>query len=183
MFDIGFLEIMVILVITLLVIGPERMPEVARKIGSFIGKMRRFVNSVKAEGEVAETINDFKKSIDLEEQKKQISSISDELNKGLSVGLDNVNMDELQRPFAQNKNAETEADESESVASSQFNKAPIQPQIPTQAPTSAPQKPEESTTDTTKPTESVNSVPSQAAKTPAASTEAAQTKETTAKSE
>lgn len=181
MFDIGFLEIMVILVITLLVIGPERMPEVARKIGSFIGKMRRFVNSVKAEGEVAETINDFKKSIDLEEQKKQISSISDELNKGLSVGLENVNMDELQRPFAQNKPADTEVDEPQSIASSQFNKAPAQPQMPTQAPTSTPQKSEESTTDT-QPAKSANIETSQVAQTPAASSEAAQTKETTAKS-
>jgi len=44
MFDIGFLEIIVILVITLMVIGPERMPEVARKMGQFIGKTRRFIN-------------------------------------------------------------------------------------------------------------------------------------------
>lgn len=131
MFDIGFLEIMVILVITLLVIGPERMPEVARKLGSFLGKMRRFVNSVKSEGEVADTINDFKKSIDLEEQKKQMTDISDELNKGLSVGLENVNMDELHRPFNQGKASHEEEGES-SFAPSQFNKAPTQPKIPAQ---------------------------------------------------
>lgn len=126
MFDIGFLELMVILVIALLVIGPERMPEVARKIGSFAGKMRRFVESVKSEGEVAETINDFKKSMNLEEEKRQITSISDELNKGLSVGLDGVDLDSLHRPFGQS-NASTET---QSTQTSQFNKAPAQPMQP-----------------------------------------------------
>lgn len=182
MFDIGFLEIMVILVITLLVIGPERMPEVARKIGSFIGKMRRFVNSVKAEGEVAETINDFKKSIDLEEQKKEITNISEELNKGLSVGLENVNMDELNRPFAQNKPVETENDEPQPVASSQFNKAPVQPQIPTQAPVATPQNTETSTAEA-KTTETASvATPSQASENTTSSAEMAQKQETTAKS-
>ncbi len=180
MFDIGFLEIMVILVITLLVIGPERMPEVARKIGSFIGKMRRFVNSVKAEGEVADTINDFKKSIDLEEQKKEITNISEELNKGLSVGLENVNMDELHRPFAQNKSTETDSDETQQIASSQFNKAPAQPQMPTQAPNAAPQNPD--IEHEQKPAETASPAPTQTAEATTTSTEAAQTKETTAKS-
>ena len=46
MFDIGFLEILVILIIALMVIGPARMPEVARKIGAFTGKTKRFINSM-----------------------------------------------------------------------------------------------------------------------------------------
>lgn len=131
MFDIGFLEIMVILVIALIVIGPERMPEVARKVGSFIGKTRNFVNSVKSQSEFSDTINDFKKSIDLEEQQRQITSISDELNKGLSVGLDNVNLDDIHRPFGQGTAADLAQTETEGQrASSQFNKAPAQPNLP-----------------------------------------------------
>jgi sec-independent protein translocase protein TatB len=49
MFDIGFWEIIFIMVITLLVIGPERLPRVARTAGLWLGKMRGFVASVKAD--------------------------------------------------------------------------------------------------------------------------------------
>jgi len=49
MFDIGFLELSVIAVVALLVIGPERLPSVARAAGQWIGGIRRFVNSVQAD--------------------------------------------------------------------------------------------------------------------------------------
>ncbi|NOR39707.1 MAG: twin-arginine translocase subunit TatB, partial [Gammaproteobacteria bacterium] len=42
MFDIGFWEIIFILVISLLVVGPERMPRIARTAGLWVGKMRGF---------------------------------------------------------------------------------------------------------------------------------------------
>lgn len=51
MFDIGFTELMVIFVVALLVIGPERLPTVARKVGLYIGKMRRSFQSIKDEVE------------------------------------------------------------------------------------------------------------------------------------
>jgi len=46
MFDIGFWEIGLILVVALLVVGPERMPEFARKAGHWYGKGRRFITNV-----------------------------------------------------------------------------------------------------------------------------------------
>lgn len=49
MFDIGFWELTLIAVVALLVIGPERLPEVARKAGMWVGRMRRFVTNVKAD--------------------------------------------------------------------------------------------------------------------------------------
>ena len=122
MFDIGFLELMVILVIALLVIGPERMPEVARKIGTFMGKMRRFVNSVKEEGQVQDTLREIKQSMNIEEEKKQMDNISKELEQGLNFG--DVNLDDFQRPTFGGE-APPEA------GSSQFNKAPSQPSSPT----------------------------------------------------
>lgn len=41
MFDIGFLELMVVGILGLLVLGPERLPVAARNVGLFIGKIRR----------------------------------------------------------------------------------------------------------------------------------------------
>ncbi len=49
MFDIGFWELSIIAVVALLVIGPERLPKVARTAGHWIGRGRRFVASVKAD--------------------------------------------------------------------------------------------------------------------------------------
>lgn len=116
MFDIGFLELLVILVIALLVIGPERMPELARKIGQFMGKMRRFVNSMKEDSQVQETIREIHDSINLEEEKKQFDSMGSELEKEMN-GLSDINTDEFQRPFGGDINQ----------GGSQFNRAPTQP--------------------------------------------------------
>lgn len=49
MFDIGFSELMVIAVVALIVIGPERLPKVARTMGHLFGRMQRYVNDVKAD--------------------------------------------------------------------------------------------------------------------------------------
>lgn len=47
MFDAGFFELVLIGVIALLVIGPERLPSIAQKAGKWLGRGRRMVNSVR----------------------------------------------------------------------------------------------------------------------------------------
>ncbi len=49
MFDIGFTEMMIIAVAALIVIGPEKLPQVARTLGHLIGRLQRYVNDVKAD--------------------------------------------------------------------------------------------------------------------------------------
>ncbi len=49
MFDVSFSELMVIAVIALLVIGPEKLPKVARTIGALTGRVQRYVGQVKEE--------------------------------------------------------------------------------------------------------------------------------------
>jgi len=46
MFDIGFLELMVVAVLGLLVLGPERLPKAARTVGLFVGRIRRTLNNI-----------------------------------------------------------------------------------------------------------------------------------------
>lgn len=49
MFDIGFWELTIIAVIALIVLGPERLPGLARTAGMWFSKLRRFVSNVKAD--------------------------------------------------------------------------------------------------------------------------------------
>lgn len=49
MFDIAFSELIVIALVALLVIGPEKLPKVARTLGALAGRMQRYVNTVKAD--------------------------------------------------------------------------------------------------------------------------------------
>jgi sec-independent protein translocase protein TatB len=64
MFDIGFSELFVIGIVALIVIGPERLPKVARTAGHLFGRMQRYVNDVKA---------DINREMELDELRKMKS--------------------------------------------------------------------------------------------------------------
>ncbi|MBM3358316.1 MAG: Sec-independent protein translocase subunit TatB [Betaproteobacteria bacterium] len=68
MFDIGFTELLLIAVVALIVIGPERLPSVARTLGHLFGRMQRYVSDVKA---------DISREMELDELKKLHSSMED----------------------------------------------------------------------------------------------------------
>ena len=75
MFDSGFLELLVVGIIALMVVGPERLPEVAAKAGKFIGKMKAFVATTREDIE-KEIRSDELKSM-LNQQKDEISELRD----------------------------------------------------------------------------------------------------------
>ncbi len=75
MFDSGFLELMVVAVIALLVVGPERLPGIARKVGAFVGKARAFINTTKADIEKELQASEMKSM--LSRQEKEISELRD----------------------------------------------------------------------------------------------------------
>ena len=71
MFDIGFSELFIIGIVALIVIGPERLPKVARTAGHLYGRMQRYVSSVKADisqeiqmDELRRAGQDFKDSVE-----------------------------------------------------------------------------------------------------------------------
>jgi sec-independent protein translocase protein TatB len=68
MFDIGFSELIVIGIVALVVIGPERLPKVARTAGLLLGRMQRYVNDVKS---------DISREMQLDELKKLKSEMQD----------------------------------------------------------------------------------------------------------
>lgn len=66
MFDIGFSELMVIGLVALIVIGPERLPRVARTLGHLAGRLQRYVNDVKA---------DINREVELDELRKMRDTV------------------------------------------------------------------------------------------------------------
>ena len=96
MFDIAFSEIVVIAVVALIVIGPERLPKVARTLGHMFGRLQRYVNDVKADitremeldelrklkGEVQSAASEFEASMHQAAQQVDsgVRSVETELN-------------------------------------------------------------------------------------------------------
>lgn len=84
MFGVDFSELMVIGVVALIVIGPERMPKVARTIGLLLGRAQRYVNDVKS---------DISREMQLDELKKLQSQVTDsarELGSSMRSEFDNA---------------------------------------------------------------------------------------------
>ncbi len=71
MFDVGLSELMVIAVVALIVIGPERLPKVARTTGLLLGRLQRYVSDVKA---------DINREIQLDELKKMQQQVTTQVN-------------------------------------------------------------------------------------------------------
>ena len=86
MFDIGFTEIALIGVVSLLVLGPERLPHAARMVGAWVGKIRRTFLSLQIEIEREVNANEIKQRLQEEakastqEIEHELHSLSQELN-------------------------------------------------------------------------------------------------------
>ena len=83
MFDIGFSELMVIGLVALIVIGPERLPRVARTLGHLAGRLQRYVNDVKADINREVELDELRKMRDTVQQAASgfETSVQSELNK------------------------------------------------------------------------------------------------------
>ena len=84
MFDIGFWELFLILILALLVVGPERLPKAARTAGYWFGKARRYVEGVKEEVASEFDVSELKRMI--HNQEVQINELQGKLNE--TVALD-----------------------------------------------------------------------------------------------
>lgn len=91
MFDIGFLELIVVAVVALLVFGPERLPRVARDAGRWVGRARRMVSQFSSEMERQIELEDLREklrqhggSVDIESDVRKIeATVNDALSEAL----------------------------------------------------------------------------------------------------
>ena len=93
MFDVGFWEILLILVLALVVIGPERLPGAARKAGYFVGKARRYIEGVRSEVESELDVNEFKRM--MHNQEVQINELQQQLKSGVAAVESDISGDIL----------------------------------------------------------------------------------------
>lgn len=75
MFDIGFWELMLIGLVALVVVGPERLPKLAYTAGKWLGKGRRMLQTVKSEIDKEIRAEELKQI--LEKQKQQLNPLSE----------------------------------------------------------------------------------------------------------
>ncbi|EGV30963.1 Sec-independent protein translocase protein tatB-like protein [Thiorhodococcus drewsii AZ1] len=78
MFDIGFTELLLIGVVALVVLGPERLPKVARVAGMWVGKARRTLTSVKQEIDRELKAEELKSILERQAQIDPLESILEE---------------------------------------------------------------------------------------------------------
>jgi len=79
MFDFGFWEIVIIGVITLIVVGPERMPSLARKAGLYFGKLNRFFNKVKSDINEELRMDEIKEQMSMDDEKIILSEVTEDI--------------------------------------------------------------------------------------------------------
>jgi sec-independent protein translocase protein TatB len=78
MFDIGFWELAIIGVVALLVVGPERLPGLARTAGMWVGRARRFVSGVKADIDREIAADELKKALAKQANSESLYDIIEE---------------------------------------------------------------------------------------------------------
>lgn len=81
MFDIGFWEFALIGVITLIIVGPEKMPAIARAAGRYIGKVKQFVSKVQADIDAEIDINEIKEHLHTMDKNANILEVFDDTKK------------------------------------------------------------------------------------------------------
>ncbi len=102
MFNFGMTEVMIIAIVGLIVIGPERLPRVARTLGHLFGRMQRYVSDIK---------DDISREVELDELRKLQSSMKEaaqEIEESVSKQV-NLIEDEVQQAESETRKSVEEA--------------------------------------------------------------------------
>ncbi|MFT4100557.1 MAG: Sec-independent protein translocase protein TatB [Burkholderiaceae bacterium] len=102
MFDIGFSEMFVIAAVALVVLGPERLPKVARQAGEWMGKLRRYIDDVKSD------INRQMELAELRNIKDQVTDAAQSLKSSVESVVSDTRseFDSIQNAFEGNQSPE-----------------------------------------------------------------------------
>lgn len=93
MFDIGFPELIVVLLVSLLVIGPERLPETVRSISLWIGRLKRNLYDIKTEIESEIGADEIRQQLHNEKIMSDFEKTKSDLNEGIQNLNKEINSD------------------------------------------------------------------------------------------
>lgn len=93
MLDVSFWEITMILLVALLVFGPEKLPEAARTAGKWVGRIRRMIQTVQQDIDRELRLQEIKETIQQSEQTELYEFLRDTKNE----------LEDLKRPFTELK--------------------------------------------------------------------------------
>ncbi|MCE2437258.1 MAG: twin-arginine translocase subunit TatB [Pseudomonadales bacterium] len=79
MLDIGFLELLLIATLTLLILGPERLPGVLRTLGLWLGRIRRAYNSIRKEIDREIGMDEIRRQLHNEQVLEEVKAIEKEV--------------------------------------------------------------------------------------------------------
>lgn len=88
MFEIGFSELVLIMVVALLVVGPERLPKVARTAGLYLGRARRAIAAVKADVARELAAEDLKRTLQKQAESTGLHEIIEETREAATAAED-----------------------------------------------------------------------------------------------
>lgn len=103
MFDIAFSELLVIAIVALIVIGPEKLPKVARTLGALTGRMQKYMAQIKEE------VSRESRFAELQKLQDEIQSAADATQVNLQSGMNEIGQN-LQLDLKY-KNADKDTDE------------------------------------------------------------------------
>ena len=131
MFDLGFSELVVIAIVLLVVVGPERLPGVARTAGHLLGRMQRYISDVKA---------DIRREVQLDEFRK-LQQQARALEKSLHEGMAEIQSD-VQEALSLPESEEAPTQEADAAANVDIGAQKSQPEAEAEAPVAVEYAPE-----------------------------------------
>lgn len=137
MFDMGFFELLLIAIVSLLVIGPERLPDAVRSVSLWVGRIKRSLRETRSEIERQIGADDIRRQLHNEQVMRNLEATRQELN---DVQTEVESILEPERERRMNANHYDEPDELPDHAHASESPAQAASTTDTAADTTAPDK-------------------------------------------
>lgn len=123
MFDIGFSELLLIALVTLLVMGPERLPQTVRSISLWIGRLKQMLTKARRDLEQEVGMDDIRQQLHNEQVMRELNESKDHLEESYNKAFDNSLEMTSENPFeAQEPSASLNKEPSASTSKEELQK-------------------------------------------------------------